>query len=525
MFKTMKKTICLVLTVIILVSMAVPCLAGDYDEKPTVYVIGSRVTHLYAADGSTIFPNDSVDIGEVIKEALKPCLEKLAVGMLTNDYEAWAQEFYDAFMKIFGGLALDKNGEVSDGSYAEHPYNYSLPQKSSNYDSYDYRLWYDWRISPIETAELLKKYIEDVKRVTGEEKVNITGRCYGANVVQAYLTLYPEHALANVDDVAYLSSSVDGIDALGAFFSGDIEFDPQAVDNFADYYMENENLIEDAETKALVQTTIDLLNYISVLGVTADALEDFIQKLKEDIFPLILRDSFAGWPSYWAMVPAEKYEKARDFIFAGVEDEYAGFIKKCDDYHKEVQLKAEETLKALNQSGIDFYMVSKYNFPDFPVYKGATALSDGSTTVYRQSFGATCSSHGEVLPESYISSLADTRYLSPDHKIDASTCLFPETSYFIKNLHHESFPGAINNFAMKLMNHEATVSGGEFAQYLLYNGTSNLEVVNGIDEDGTKEEEPKQLIFIRFFTAILNFFTKLLKGELDFEKIFGGLFD
>ena len=103
--------------------------------------------------------------------------------------------------------------------------------------------------------------------------------------------------------------------------------------------------------------------------------------------------------------------------------------------------------------------------------------------------------------------------------------MFPETSYFIKNLHHESFPGAINNFAMKLMNHDATVSGGEFAQYLLYNGTSNLEVVNGLDEDGTKEEEPKQLIFIRFFTAILNFFTKLLKGELNLKEIFSGLFD
>ncbi len=521
MFKAMKKTICLVLTVVMLVSMAVPCLAGNYDEKPTVYVIGARVTHIYAADGSSIFPNDSVDTGEVIKEALKPCLEKLAVGMLTDDYEAWAQEFYDAFMKIFGGLALDKNGEVSDGSYPEHPYNYSLPKKTSNYGATDYRLWFDWRVSPLEVAEDLKNYIDDVKRVTGEEKVNITGRCYGANVVQAYLTLYPEHALKNVDDVAYLSSSVDGIDALGAFFSGDIELDPQAIDNFVDYYMENGDLIEDAEMKSLILTTVDLLNYISVLGLTGDALESFMQRIKSDIFPLVLKDTFAGWPSYWAMIPADKYEEARDFIFAGVEDEYAGFIEKCDDYYNNVQLKAVETLKYLDEQGIDFYMVSKYNFPDFPVYEGATALADGTTTVIRQSFGATCAEHGEVLSDSYINSLKDTKYISPDHKIDASTCLFPETSYFVKNLHHESFPAAINNLAANLMNNEATVSGGEFAQYLLYNGSSNLEVVKGLDEDGTKEEEPKQLIFIRFFTAILNFFTKLFNGEFNFDQIFG----
>ncbi len=510
-----KKLICAILIMLMVMSTAVPCLAAGYDEKPSIYVTGARVTHIHAADGSLLFPNEGVDAGEVVKEALRPCFQKLAKGMITGDYEPWAMEFRDAMIKIFGDMALDKNGEASDGSYPEHPYNYSLPKKSSNYDVMDYRLWYDWRLSPLDVAVDLRSYIDQVKAVTGEDKVNIIGRCYGANVVQAYLTLYPDHALANVDDVSYLSSSVDGIDALGALFTGDIELEDQAVSNFVDYYMEHEDLVEDEETKALIVSAVEMFNYISVLGLTGDALELFLRRVRHDVFPLVLKDTFAGWPSYWAMVPADKYEEAKEFIFAGVEDEYAGFIKKCDDYYNKVQLKAVQTLKYLNAGGIDFYIISKYNFPDIPIYEGATALSDGNTTVLRQSFGATCAEHGEVLSKKYISSLRDKRYLSPDHKIDASTCLFPETSYFIKNLHHETFPAAINNFAVTVMNHEATVSGGEYAQYQLYNGTAELEVVEGLDEDGDEYEEPKQMIFIRFFTALLRILRKIFTGDLD----------
>ena len=506
----MKKFISIVLALILTFGLTVPAFASDFDEKPTVYVIGARVTKLYAADGTTIFPVESADAGEILKNALKPCLEKLALGMLTDNYEAWANELHDAIISFMGDLTLDNNGEVSDGSYPEHPYNYSLPKKTSGYGSSEYRLWFDWRVSPLETAELLKMYIDDVKRVTGEDKVNISGRCYGANVVQAYLTLYPEHALANVDDVAYLSSSVDGIDALATLFTGDVELEGQAVKNFVDYFMDNSDMIEDPEIKSLVVATVELLNYVSMLGLTGDALELFIQKVKYDVFPLILRDTFAGYPSYWSMIPADKYDESRAFMFNGIEKEYAGFIKKCDAYHYNVQLKVKETIEYLSENGIDFYMVSKYNFPDFPIYEGATALSDGNTTVVRQSFGATCADFGEVLSAKYIKSLKNKKYLSPDHKIDASTCMFPETSYFIKNMHHETFPAAINDLAANLMNHEATVSGGEYAQYLLYNGQTNMNPVDGLDEHSTTQ--PSQLIFIRFFTALLRFFSKLFNG-------------
>lgn len=506
----MKKLTALILSFLMIISLCAPVLAAD-EEYPTIYVIGARVTHIYAADGSLLFPNETVDEVQVIKDAIKPCLEKLALGMLTNNYEAWAQEFYEAVMKVLGGLALDKNGEVSDGSYPEHPYNYSLPKKTSNYGDQDYRLWYDWRESPVKTAETLKKYIEEVKAVTGESKVNLIGRCYGANVVQAYLTLYSDHAVEHIDDVAYLSSSVDGIDVIGALFSGDIELDDQAISNFVDYYMENGELIEDETVRAFVTVTVELLNQATVLGITGDALELFVERIRKDIFPLVLKDTFGGWPSYWAMLPADKYEQARDFVFEGVEDEYAGFIEKCDDYYYNVQLKVNETFSTLGEAGIDFYMISKYNFPDFPVHEDATALSDGTTTVVRQSFGATCADHNKVLSSKYINSLKDKKYLSPDLKIDASTCLFPETSYFIKNMHHETFPAAINRLALNVMNSNATVSSGDYAQYYDFVDGGLVEI-DGVDEDTLPRGNILMTLF-RFLNAFMNLLRKVFNSN------------
>lgn len=514
----MKKTISILLTLILMFSMAVPAFAADYDEKPTIYVTGAQTNDLYAADGTRIYPQDTDEMA-ILKEAIVPCVKKLIPGLLTGDYEEYAQEFYNYFMEAYGTIGLDKNGEASNGSHPQYTiYNCGVPKKTSGYGEWDYRFWYDWRISPITAAEELKIYVDMVKEATGESKVNLMGRCYGANVIQAYITLYPEHALANVDDIAYLSSSIDGIDMLGSVFTGDFEFEDQAIENFLDFFVNNEGLIEDAEMSLFILTFVEMFNEIKMLGLTGDAVEALIDQLKYDLIPLILKDSFGSMPAYWSMVPADQYEKARAFVFDGCEDTYAGLIEKIDNYYYNVQVKTEDTLLSLSEQGIDFYIVSKYNFPDYPLFKGATAQSDGNTVVTRQSFGATTADYGEVLSDKYINSLEDTKYLSPDHKIDASTCLFPETSYFVKDLHHDSFPYSINIFAMNLMNHEATVSGGEYSQYLNYVGWYDPMVpVEGLDEDGTKAEEPKQMIFIRFFTVLLNFITKILKGEFEFS--------
>ena len=518
----MKKALSLLLSVILVFSLALPAFAAESDENPTVYVIGAHKNDLYNAEGEQIFPIEA-DVGNIIKEALLPCLEKLAVGMLTDDFSDYAEEFNSSMAPIYEDLILDKNGNVSNGSYTRfYSSTENVQGKTSGYDVWDARFWYDWRESPIKTAKELKIHIDNVLDATGKSKVQLIGRCYGANVIAAYLELYTDHAKQHVSDVSYYSSSVLGIDFMSALFSGEIVLDDKAITNFVNYYMENRELIENTETAELVSATVELLRMIKLLGLTGDALVEFVELFKADLLPLLLRNSYGGWLSYWSMVTPERYEQARDFVFNSEElkKEYAEFIEKADEFHYTVQLNATETMLELKNAGINFYIFAKYNYPEIPLYEGATAQGDADTTVLRQSFGGTASEYDTVLSQEYLDGVSqeNLKYISPDKKIDASTGLFPETTWYIKNLHHDYF-GPLHSMSIEIMRYDLDGDCEKYPRFLTHTGNGEeLENVlfptEGTDEDYAKPADNALISLFRFLTAFFNFIRGLITGEV-----------
>ena len=510
MLKAAKKITSLALAMIMVFSIVLPVVATA-EEYPTIYVTGAQTNNLYNADGELIYPLD-IDIGGVTKEEIVSCVGKFLTGCISGNYKDWANELHAIIAPIFEEVKLDVNGEASNGSHPEfHSSTIAVSDKKSNYGMWDYRFWYDWRLSPIETAEELKNYIDRVTEATGKAKVQLAGRCYGANVIQAYVTLYKDHALEHVSDISYFASSVMGIDFMSALFSGEIVLNDQAISNFVDYYLENNEVIEDPITEILVVTLVELFNQAKVLGIGTDLLAKFLDEIKGDIIPLLLMEVVGSWPSYWSMVTPELYTKSVDFIFKNNKDEYAKFIEKTDKYYYEVELNAEETILELEDKGINFYIFSKYGFPEFPLYEGSTIQSDSYTSVPRQSFGATSADYGKVLDQKYIDTLADKTYLSPDLKIDASTALLPERSWFVKNLHHNYFE-VLHVISLEAMRYDLTVDNDKYPQYL-YHENDIVTPMVGTDEDATKAPSNLFTSFIRFFTALINFISKLFKGK------------
>lgn len=513
----MKKITALILSFLMIISLAAPAFAAEKNEYPTIYITGAQTNDLYSAEGEKIYPlPEELDAMEIISEALGPCIKKLAQGFVTGNYKPYAQEFYNAFVPVFEAISLDKNGEVDNGSHPKYTiYNVNVNKKTSDYGIWDYRFWYDWRLSPMTSADELKTYIDMVKEATGEDKVNLTGRCFGANVIAAYIEKHEAHAIANVDDISYLASSVLGVDALSALFAGEIELEGDAIESFAEYFLVEEGLIEDEELTLFILTLVELINEIKLLGVTGDMLECIFNKVKTDLIPLILRDTYASMPSYWSMITPEKYEQAREFIYNSVEDEYKNIIAKNDDFYYNVQLSTTEQMKHLKAEGVGFNIFVKYDFPDFPVYEGASCQGDGTTSAVRQGFGGTYALYGETLSEEYIASLEDTRYVSPDKIVDASTCLFPENTWFVKNLHHDEFPSSINRFAMEIMNHDAFVSDGMFSQYQYY-FKNKLTPLEDVAQEEAPEERGFFELFRDFFRLLMNTIKRLINGELSF---------
>ncbi len=529
----MKKLISVVLCLLMLMSVAAPmALATDVTtDTPVVFIRGAS-RHLYASDDSDdeatmIFPLD-VDLGQVVSDALRPCLEELAAGLLTGNYDKYCDELYNAVAPLYADVILDNNGEASDGSGdGRKVEDFQCPVKTSNFGLWEYDFGFDLRLSPLDIADDLKTYIDMVRAATGK-KVALVGRCFGGNVISAYLAKYENHAAENVESVVMYISSTVGIDLIGALFAGEIKIDADNVDRFAEYAMTELGVIEDPALQSLVVALVDILNYSEALGLGTDALQYIIDNVKDNIVPRLALACYGTFPSYWSMVPVEYYEKARNNVFAGQEKEYAGMIAKLDDYYYNVQLTHEEVMARLEEKGVAMTVVAKYDVPVVPLYDGANAQGDFVAETADISFGATCADMGKMLSDSYIDGLADKRFVSADKKIDASTCLYPEKTWFLKNLFHTDFPDAANYLIREIVNSKGqmTVFDNEsYPQYLDYDAeTEQLVPVTDTDpaepEKGGNEE--RFSVIIRFFTAIFNFFAKLISGEFSFDGLFGG---
>jgi len=504
----MKKIISVILVVIMVLSLAIPAFAAEeVPEYPTIYVTGAKTNNIFSAEGERVFPKN-VDEMEIIKEAVGPCVKKLVVGLVTGNYDEYVEEFYSAMAPIFEGATLDKNGEPSDGSHPEyHSSEVEVSDKQGNYGIWDFRFWYDWRLSPVTVADEMKDYIDAVIAKTHKSKVQLAGRCLGANMIAAYLHYHKEHAKQYVADVSYFASSALGIDYMSAIYTGNFVLEPEAIDNFLEYFMESEDLIEDSDTSILILTMVEFFKQIKLLGITGEALVKLVDQFKGELIPKIVRETLGTWPSYWAMVTEECYEEARDFIYKDLKDEYAGMIEKTDKYHYDVQKNLIKDMEDLKAAGVNFCIFAKYGFPEIPVYEGATAQSDSSTTLYRQSFGARSAAYGKILDEQYINTAKEKKYISADKVIDASTCLFPETTWFVRDLHHDHF-GQLEGMSMEIMRYDLDGDSEKYPRFLCIKDGGLAPV--DFKEENVKEEENIFASAIRFFTALINFIVKLL---------------
>ena len=185
---------------------------------------------------------------------------------------------------------------------------------------------------------------------------------------------------------------------LSPLFSGKIVLNDKALDNFVEYGLADNDLIggiEDDTMEALV-TIVNFVNEVRVLGFGLDVLQSIVDDIKGDAIARILRDSYASFPSFWAMVNEDDVEDAINFIYSTDElkEEYDGMIKKIRSYHENVQVNARSTMLERIDEGIDIMVISKYNFANLPLSDDALLQSDGTATTT-----ATSGSAAQPLPQ------------------------------------------------------------------------------------------------------------------------------
>ena len=118
-------------------------------------------------------------------------------------------------------------------------------------------------------------------------------------------------------------------------------------------------------------------------------------------------------------------------------------------------------------------IISKYGFQIVPICESSDAIADQYASVKNSSFGATTSTIYTTLPDEYIAQReaeGKGRYISPDKQVDASTCLFPDYTWFTKGARHGNWTKAENEimYTVTTADRQLTIDDFDLTQFMVY---------------------------------------------------------
>lgn len=549
----MKKLIALVLSLIMLTGYALPAAAiGVESEKnlPVIYIVGKQNSPVYKTDAEGNFlldengkkiqiDNVNNPLGmtreEYILTQIEPVISELLPAVISGDYSEYTQALIDTFVPVYQDAVLNEDGIDPDGRI-DWDYSVQKPSKGAGGLNY-YYFRYDWRYSPYEIADELHQFVEYVCKKEGVEKVNIHARCYGSNVAMAYIAKSEKgfyDAPFRVNNLALNTTPLDGYIVVGALMSGSITFDSDMIDRYVSLYLNDNDIFDDPLLETTAVVLISVLNQAKVLGWGLDKIQEIYDEVADEVVPGLALVSYGTFPSYWSMIGDKYYDKAKLTVFGTTEPEgkYANFITKIDNYHELIGEIEEETgkpryaslLKRCEENfGMKTAILAKYGSISFPFFEGSDITGDARGTVTELSLGAKGTVIGETFTNKELDEIRaledyDERYLSPDNKVYAGTCLFPETTWFSKNLRHMDLT-QIDPIVTEFFLSDGTLtvhSDERYPQFHEYENGKFTEVTPDDETDKVWTNNP-YVVLIRFITLLISILTALINGELSFD--------
>ncbi len=431
----MKKVFSLVLALILAFTMCVPAFAANetaYDGDPIVVVRGIDFAGLVKEDGSKAISIDAFDLFNLVLD--------IGSYKMRGDENATMNAIIDFGKSVFSDIARDKEGtplnsgvhipkyltsaaniDLSGDEWADTAVGLfrSLANKFGGENVYLYT--FDWRLSPDALADDLNSFLELVKSETGATKLDLAACSMGGMITTAYLDKY---GTGSVDSVVYLSSAHNGGDIIGSAFTGDLTISGSMLSDF---------VISKVSTNWFLKIFIKLLDILGIVDSLANFVDDVITNNKEAIYDELLCETFATAYGLWALIPDEYFDEAVSFFFDGKEG-YDTALAEIADV-REFVFDTENILADVYASGTKVSFVSHYNSAQLPIYSNCDMHGDGVLESKRTSGGATFAKYGAALSDDELAGVA-AEYISPDKVVNASTCLYPDTTWIVKGAKH-----------------------------------------------------------------------------------------
>ena len=505
------------------------------DGEPLYNEKQEKIVHIRSLTfGSSSDEED--DDSDILGSVANILLPFLIDGLLNDEWDAYYENLQKEISDIFSEIRLDNNGEVSNNTgisqarkdemagYLER--DAKKENKKGYYAINDYRFWYDWRLDPIYTAGLLDQYIDEVIKATGCPKVSIMASCLGTIVTTTYIKIYGTDKLHGVGFTGAVSG---GAEVLSEAISGKFDIDGYAISRT----LIDSDYVGEFNVDKFITSSIDLLTAAGVFNYLEEGVKETLYaKLVEGVTSALALSTLFTFPIYWAAVSPEDYDEALNYVFGPEGSEkrttYAGLIEKIEMYNTEIRANYDTTIKSIGANGVKFGAVSKYGFQILPICQSYDVVSDQFVSVKHSSFGATTSTIFDTLSDDDIASRVEAGfadYISPDKKIDASTCAYPDSTWFMKNVSHSEYTAferkllydVITAPGDKVITCGDTVDGLTYSRFLVYDYETDIMTTmteeNCNTENWTAEEkiEDPQGPLARVFVFLRAFFNWLIE--------------
>lgn len=541
----MKKITAIILSVILAFAGVVASFAFDENDGTSVPVViisghGTSLSYNYGEKSfgmSNVLDLVTDTYGDFSKavdayvDITKPFILK---GILHDDWQEYYDVMYEKVAQAFEPVQLDCNGNPKPGtgvdaqrqiymSYASVPGYGKL--KNGEYGKGLFPFYYDWRLDPYEIADKLNDYIEKVKVSTGKDKVGILSRCLGTNVVMAYVAKYGTNSLKGVGFDVAVSNGSEFVDGL---LTGKFNIDGYGLAR----YVSNSGVLKGEYTAAydFGSSIIASLEAAGVFnGITNSAKKLFYSKIQYGIISALGLSTVMTFPGYWGMVSCENFYDAVDYVFgsegSSKRTEYAGLLDKITRYNETVKKNTYEIMSGLKNNGVNVAVVAKYGIQPVPFTEDFNIIGDEYSSITKSSYGATTSVINETLSDEYIKMRTEQglgKYISPDKQIDASTCILPDSTWFLKGNLHGNYLTQEDELFYSVIDapKQLTVDDFEFSQFVMCDmKTDSMRKMTEQDcgeywhtDESLKNDSQVKAFVKSVFEIVYSFAVMIIKG-------------
>lgn len=192
-------------------------------------------------------------------------------------------------------------------------------------------------------------------------------------------------------------------------------------------------------------------------------------------------------------------------------------------------------MKEIDEGG-NLCVIAKYGVQLTPFVKSMNIVGDQFTTVSCASYGATTTDIYSTFDDEYIKNRVEEgkdKYISPDKQVDASTCMFPDQTWFIKGANHSDWTDAENRILYNVItaDNQLTVDDSVYSQFFIavkQEGANQYKFApmdegncdnyywkaNKKADEATGKERLAYFVFA-IATLVLKLLTKLIKDSMQ----------